>query len=162
MLEFCGQEQCMVDTNGRLKLSSNVLRDYQRYTDGPVVLHCLPEGSIAVYPPKTWEAMRGYEMNRAELAARSAVYRRNLRRFGAMSSSAVISNQGRITIPPAYRDYANLSPNTEVLVVGCEIGIEIWNMQSWLQESELIQKHIVDKTEQEMNADLSIGQQGMK
>ena len=156
MLEFCGQEQCTIDANGRIKLSANMLRDYRRHTDGEVVLHCLPEGSIAAYPPKVWEIMRGNETNKVDLAARSVVYRRNLRRFGAMSLGVTISNQGRITVPAAYREYADLVPNSEILLIGCEIGVEIWNIDRWLEESELIRKHVTDKAEQEMNADLFV------
>ena len=154
MLEFCGQERCTIDGNGRIKLTPGMLRDYQRHTDGDIVLYCLPEGAIAAYPPGVWQAMRGQESNRVELAARSVVYRRNLRRFGAMSQGVAISNQGRITVPSAYRDYAGLVPNTEVLLIGCEIGVEIWNSDRWNNESRLIQSHIAEKVEKEMSADL--------
>ena len=154
MLEFCGQERCMIDANGRIKLSQKLLKDFQHYSDGEVVLYCLPEGSIAAYPPTVWHTMRGPEENKAALAAQSVVYRRTLRRFGAMSQSVSISNQGRITIPIAYRDYAGLIPNSEILLIGCEIGVEIWNTDRWDNESDLIQKHIIGKGEQEMHADL--------
>ena len=144
----------MIDVNGRIKLSPSILRDYQRHTDSDIVLYCLPEGAIAAYPPNAWQEMRGQESNKAGLAGQSVVYRRNLRRFGAMSQSVVISNQGRITVPPAYRDYADLIPNNEVLLIGCEIGVEIWNPDRWLNESRLIQSHLAEKVEKEMNADL--------
>ena len=154
MLEFCGQERCIIDGTGRLKLSTNLLRDYQRHTDNEIVLYCLPEGAIVAYPPSVWQRMRGHEANKAILAARSVVYRRTLRRFGAMSQGVKISNQGRITIPSAYREYAKLVPNTEVLLIGCEIGVEIWNAERWLSESQLIQEHIFEKVKIEMDADL--------
>ena len=144
----------MIDGTGRIKLSTNILRDYQRHTDNEIVLYCLPEGAVAAYPPSVWQTMRGHETNKAILATRSIVYRRTLRRFGAMSQGVKISNQGRITIPPAYREYANLIPNTEVLLIGCEIGVEIWNGERWLSESQLIQKHISEKVKIEMDADL--------
>ncbi len=155
MLEFCGQEQCMIDGNGRVKLSAGELRNFKRHTDGDVILYCLPEGAIAVYPPAIWETMRGAEPDRASKAANSVVFRRSLRRFGAMSSGAVISNQGRITISPLFRDYASLQPNSEVFVIGCEIGVEIWNSERWREETQLIQQHISDKSVHEMDADLA-------
>ena len=154
MLEFCGQERCMIDSNGRVKLSTIWLENYKKYTDRDVILHCLPEGSIVIYPPKFWQEMRGSENNKSVQAAQSLVFRRNLRRFGAMSVGIAISNQGRITIPPAYRTFAELTINTEIMLVGCEIGLEIWNMERWAQETQLIQKHITHKGEYEMNADL--------
>ncbi len=155
MLEFCGQEQCVLDGNGRIKLSTALLRNFKRYTDGEVVLHCLPEGAIAVYPPHIWKAMRGQESDREAQAANSVVYRRLIRRFGAMSQGAAISNQGRVTIPPSYREYADLVPNSPISVVGCEIGVEIWNPSRWGKESELIHQHVFSKGENEMSIDVS-------
>ncbi len=154
MLEFCGQDQCILDNNGRIKLSISLLRNFQRYSENDVILHCLPEKAIAVYPLQIWKSMRGSEQNKEFNAAQSLVFRRNLRRFGSMSLNVAISNQGRITIPPVFRDFAELTANSEIFLIGCEIGIEIWNQERWRIESELIQKHIFDKGEHEMNSDL--------
>ena len=49
MLSFCGIDKCSVDANGRIKLSPRVIDDFAAH-GGDVVLHCLPEGTIAVYP----------------------------------------------------------------------------------------------------------------
>ena len=94
------------------------------------------------------------QLDRELKAAQSIVYRRTLRRFGAMSISVVVSNQGRITIPLAYRDHAALLPNNQAVVIGCEIGVEVWNCDRWQAEAELIQEHVVNKGQSEMDTDL--------
>ena len=99
--------------------------------------------------------MRGLDQNKEVSAAHSLVFRRSLRRFGSMSLGSMISNQGRITIPPTYRDFAELVPNSEIVVIGCEIGVEIWNLQRWVAEAQLIQQHVFDKGEHEMNSDVT-------
>ena len=99
MLSFCGIDQCSVDANGRIKLSPRVIEDFAA-RGGEVVLHCLPEGAIAVYPEDVYLAMRKNESNPAEKAAESIVFRRTLRRFGGWSQSEKISAQSSGMRPP--------------------------------------------------------------
>ncbi|MDD5697761.1 MAG: hypothetical protein PHH77_04015 [Victivallaceae bacterium] len=154
MLAFCGHDCCLIDGNGRIKFSPRVLKDFDDHCRGKVVLHCLPEGGIAVYPEDVYLEMRRHEEAPVARAATSLVFRRAMRRFGAMSKSDQISGQGRITIPPAYRSYAALESGTEVAVVGVEIGVEIWNTARWNEEITKINDHIRDKGMHEMAADL--------
>ena len=154
MLSFCGQDKCSVDANGRLKLSPRFLSDFERTESDGVVLHCLPEGAIAVYPEEVYVQMRGSDENPVKRAASSLVFRRSLRRFGAMSQPQTISKQGRLTLPPAYRDYADLQSGTDAVVVGVEIGVEIWNAKRWADELKAINEHISEKGDIEMAEDL--------
>ena len=158
MLEFCAQELCRLDDAGRLKLGAGVLRDFARHTDGDVVLYCLPEGAIGVYPPDTWDTMRNQASPSVEGPATSLVTRRTMRRFGALSQSGSISNQGRITVPPMFREYAGLVTGEQALIVGCEIGVELWNQSRFEEELATIHQHVRDKGQQEMSADLRGGE----
>jgi DNA-binding transcriptional regulator/RsmH inhibitor MraZ len=122
----------------------------------------LPEGAIAVYPEKVYVQMRGAEERPVERASNSLVFRRSLRRFGAMSQPQAISKQGRLTLPPAYRDYADLQSGAEAVVIGVEIGVEIWNAQRWAEELNVINGHISDKGDMEMAEDLIRSGEGSK
>jgi len=159
MLSFCGLDRCSVDSNGRIKLSPRVMEDFAQ-RGGDVVLHCLPEGAVAVYPEDIYLAMRRTEPNPAERAAESFVFRRTLRRFGGWSQSERISAQGRITLPPAYREHAGLSSGGDAVVVGVEIGIEIWSQERWAEEQRKVQEHMLEKGEREMASDLLPGSSG--
>lgn len=152
---FCGQDNCSIDANGRVKFSPRFIRDFSDRCDGNIVLHCLPEGAVAVYPEDVYERMRGADPRRAEKAGASALHRRELRRFGALSQQDTISAQGRVTIPNAYRAYAGLSPGSEAVVVGVEIGVEVWNAERWAAELSDINHHLREKSEREMAADLN-------
>lgn len=154
MLAFCGQDNCSIDANGRIKFSPRVINDFMERCSGEIVLHCLSEGAVAVYPEDIYLQMRSSEPRPAERAAGSLVFRRSLRRFGALSQSEKISAQGRITIPNGYRQFADLAPGTDAVVVGIEIGVEIWNVKRWLKEMEEINMHYVEKGQREMAADL--------
>ena len=67
-------------------------------------------------------------------------------------STAGRNSQGRITIPPEYRDFAGLSAN--VIVVGVEIGVEIWDRARWQEEQKNIMEHAREKGERELADDL--------
>ena len=153
MIEFCGQDTCTVDANGRVKLAPRFLLDFRRH--GPeVVLHCLPEGAMAVYPAMVWTQMRQNPELTPGHAAQSAMVRRQFRWFGALTSIEAISNQGRITIPAHFRSLLDLLPGTEAVLVGCELGVEIWNSAVWQQEFLKLREHQQQKADVEMTADL--------
>lgn len=154
MPAFCGQDLCQLDANGRVKLSPRLLADFAAACSGDVVLHCLPEGAIAVYPPEVFEKMRAGSADPSN-AGESLLRRRMLRRFGAFSEDAKISPQGRITVPPAFREHGNLNPGGEIYVIGVEIGIEIWSREAWIAERELLKKHWEARGEAEMEGDIT-------
>ena len=136
MLSFCGIDKCSVDANGRIKLSPRVIEDFSS-RGGDVVLHCLPEGN-----------------NPAERAGDSIVFRRTLRRFGAWSQSGKISAQGRITLPQMFKEHAGIENGTDAVVVGIEIGVELWSLERWEAEQRKIMEHSMKKDELEMMRDL--------
>ena len=153
MLSFCGIDKCSVDANGRIKLSPRVIEDFSS-RGGDVVLHCLPEGAIAVYPESVYLEMRKRENNPAERAGDSIVFRRTLRRFGAWSQSGKISAQGRITLPQMVKEHAGIENGTDAVVVGIEIGVELWSLERWEAEQRKIMEHSMKKDELEMMRDL--------
>ena len=144
-----------MDGNGRIKLGQHWLDDFAAACDGEIVLHCLPEGAVALYPEAVYGEMRRRELEEVERAASSFVARRSMRRFGALTASERITRQGRITIPPAFREYAALEPGSEVCIIGVEIGVEIWNAERYRTEMMTIQYHLLRKGEEEMTADLT-------
>jgi DNA-binding transcriptional regulator/RsmH inhibitor MraZ len=152
---FCGQDRCLVDANGRIKLSPRFLSDFEN-TGQAVMLHCLPEGALGIYPTQTWDEMRRSEPRIGAAALRNIALRRELRRFGAMSQPEKISNQGRITIPPHFRALLALEEGGEAVVVGCEIGVEVWSGARWDQEMALLGDHEQHKAEAAMAADLLV------
>ena len=159
MLAFCGQDPCSVDANGRIKLSPRFISDFQERCSGEVVMHCLPEGAVALYPEDVYLKMRDEETNPAARAAVNMAWRRTMRRFGAMSRSEKISAQGRVTIPTGFREYAGLQPGVDAVVVGAEIGVEIWNAERWQAEIMQIDEHFKEKGVRQMYNDLEMEDQ---
>ncbi len=155
MLAFCGQDKSSLDKNGRIKFTPRVLSDFSDNGGSEIVMHCLPEGAIAIYPEEVFVRMRRQDGNKTDSMGSNLLSRRSLRRFGALSKSEKISAQGRLTLPATYREYASLSSDSEIVVVGNEVGVEIWSKAKWETELELINEHIKEKSEQEIASDLT-------
>lgn len=155
MLPFCGQDRCVIDANGRVKLSPRLIEDFARECNGEVVLHCLPEGAVAIYPESVFMEMRRESTSGLAGLGSSMIRRRELRRFGAMTVPDCVTRQGRVTIPVGFREYSELLPGCEAYVVGVEIGAEIWNASRWRNEMELVNSHLERKGVEEMSADLN-------
>lgn len=155
MIPFCGYDRCSLDANGRLKLSPATIADFGGNGAG-VVLRCLPEGAIGVYTEQVFLKMRRSGAEEAlSMAASSSLFRRNLRMLNAMSSPAQISPQGRLTLPRDFRIHAGLDQDSDAVVVGVEIGVEIWSLRRWTEEQQRIIAHDQERSELEMQSDLN-------
>lgn len=128
-----------MDSTGRIKLSPAFLRGLQTWGDGPLVLQCLlAEGALGLYPRAEWDKERERDLNQFKDEQDSAAYRRMLRFYGAFSCSVEISNQGRITLPTNFRAQAGLPASGEILVAGCDTRLEIWALERFQAESEVL------------------------
>ena len=105
MLIFCGQEHCLIDSNGRLKLPQRFIDDFTLRCGGEVVMHGLPEGAVALYPEEVYREMREREVEAVDSIGSSFAARRSLRRFGALACPAPLTRQGSITHPAAVRGW---------------------------------------------------------
>lgn len=154
MLPFCGQERIHIDANGRCKLPVRLVEDFLADGTGDVVFCCLPEGALAVYPEKIYLQMRSRATDDIRQAGLSMLKRRELRRFGAWSVPARITPQGRLTVPSEFRQPTLLEPGSEAIIVGVEIGAELWNLQRWQEELNVINDHEMNRGDLELARDL--------
>jgi MraZ protein len=44
---------------------------------------------------------------------------------------AAVTENGRLLIPPEFREFLGVEPNNEVLVIGAAVCVEIWNPPAW-------------------------------
>lgn len=151
MLEFCGEDRCLVDANGRIRLNQRLVSDFLRKCEGNVVMYVLPEGAVALYPEETYREMREREISDADNVGSSFAARRSLRRFGSLTQPENITRQGRITLPERFRNMTGLIPGAEACVVGVEIGVEIWSAEKFDREMQEIDLQLAKQKELEYN-----------
>ncbi len=88
---------------------------------------------IVVYTPSEWESMakKISEMPTTQTKARQMMH---LIFWGAFQLE--MDRQGRVPLQGALRDYANIQD--EVVIAGTGRFIEIWNKESWYEQSAIL------------------------
>src|ERR1017187_5977406 len=119
---FLGTHAPKLDEKGRLFLPAK----YRDELSGGVVITKGQERCLYVCPHE--EFGRITEALRAAPVTAKAV-RDYSRVFFASASDEVPDKQGRITIPPALREYAALQ--RDCVVIGANTRLEIWDEAAW-------------------------------
>jgi len=119
---FLGTHTPRLDEKGRLFLPAK----YREELAPGLVLTKGQERCLYVFPEA--EFGRIAEALRTAPVAAKAV-RDYSRVFFASASDEVPDKQGRITIPPALRDYAALQ--RDCVVIGANTRLEIWDSAAW-------------------------------
>ncbi len=119
---FLGTHTPRLDDKGRLILPAK----YREELAQGLVLTKGQERCLYVFPES--EFGRITEALRTAPVTSKAV-RDYSRVFFASASDEIPDKQGRITIPPALRDYAALQ--RECVVIGANTRLEIWDATAW-------------------------------
>jgi MraZ protein len=127
---FLGTHQPRLDDKGRLFLPAK-FRD--ELAEG-VILTKGQERCLYGWPVPEWERITD-QMRAAPVSVKAS---RDFNRvLFASASLEVPDRQGRITVPPALRQYAGLT--RDCVVIGANTRVEVWDQAAWdsyLAESE--------------------------
>ncbi|MGL5858266.1 MAG: division/cell wall cluster transcriptional repressor MraZ [Angustibacter sp.] len=119
---FLGTHSPRLDDKGRLILPAKYR---ERLADGLVITRG-QERCLYVFAMDDF--VRLAEQTRsAPMTSKAA--RDYLRVFLSGASDELPDKQGRITVPPALRDYAGLS--RELAVIGAGTRVEVWDADAW-------------------------------
>ncbi len=119
---FLGTHAPRLDDKGRLFLPAK-FRD--QLAEG-VVITKGQERCLYVFPLAEFERITE-QMRQAPVTSKAA--RDYMRVFLSGASDEVPDRQGRVTIPPALRDYAGLG--RDCTVIGAGTRVEIWDAAAW-------------------------------
>ena len=127
---FLGEFAHTIDEKGRLTVPAKFRDDL----DAGLVVTRGIDPCLAIYPMEEWEQL-------AEKVSALPVTDRRARAFRrlvfAAASDAVPDKQGRVLIPPRLREYAGL--DSEVVVIGLDTYVEVWNPDSWGEERKYVE-----------------------
>lgn len=122
---FLGTHHPKIDDKGRLTLPAKFREDLA----AGVVLTKGQDRSLVVWPAEEFTEYAGRIREASRSDARARAYSRV---FFSSAFDQVPDRQGRVTIPPALRDYALLTADAaNCVVVGNHATVEIWNAQEW-------------------------------
>lgn len=121
---FLGQFSYKLDSKSRLTIPS-------RFRDGlpaEIVLTRGMDRCLVVYPIDVWKEI-SEKVTSLSITDRRA---RSLRRqLFADAINLELDRQGRILIPDRLREYSGLELSSDVVVVGLESFIELWDPERW-------------------------------
>ncbi len=127
---FLGSHSPRLDDKGRLTLPAK----FREELEGGLVITKGQERCLYVFPLAEFSRI-SESLRTAPVTAKAL--RDYSRVFFASASDEVPDRQGRVTIPPALRDYAGLT--RDCIVNGANTRAEIWDAVRWeqyLAESE--------------------------
>ena len=126
MAFFLGTYRYNMDDRGRIALPSR----YRDMLGSSVIVSQGPDGCLELYPQDEFE-------RKAERILSDATGRQRDRRLGRAlfggAAEAEIDRQGRILIPPPFRQWADLTG--PVVLLGQGRFVEIWSAPRWESES---------------------------
>ena len=121
---FLGTYEPRLDDKGRLILPAK-FRD--ELAEGLVITKG-QERCLYVWPVAEFARITE-QLRQAPVTSKGA--RDYMRVFFAGASDEVPDKQGRITVPPALREYAGLRRSGDVAVIGANTRVEVWDAEAW-------------------------------
>lgn len=119
---FWGEYTHHLDSKGRLIIPAR----FRQHLTAQAVLTRGLDHNLVVYPQETWQAV-SRQLSQMPITHPTARALRRLLFSGALALS--LDKQGRVNIPSYLREYAAL--DGQVLVVGMETFVEIWQPERW-------------------------------
>ena len=130
---FLGEYQHSLDAKGRVILPAR----FRDQLEGGAVMARGLDGCLSVYPREEFETMAETVREKARRGERE---RRAARSFFAGAKPVAPDRQGRVAIPQNLREFAALG--RDVMVVGVDFRIEIWDTSRWREQDDAGQHDI--------------------
>lgn len=106
---------------------------------GDTILAKERDGCLSLWRAADWQKRLddGVGLIRQKISAGRMEQRwSDVQRLGRLLSTRYrtvkLANRSRLLIPEGYREFLNVPPNQDVILVGAVICLEIWNPQAWL------------------------------
>ena len=132
---FWGEYSHHLDKKGRLIVPA---RYRSSLSDGAVLTRGL-DRNLVIYPPEAWQRVTD-QLNEMPITHPTARALRRLLFSGVVELS--VDRQGRILVPGYLRTYASLTD--QVLLVGMETFIEIWEPTCWRSTLDRVSSVLAD------------------
>jgi MraZ protein len=126
---FLGQFSYTLDSKGRLTIPSR----FRDELPAEIVVTRGLDRCLSVYPIDVWEEISQKVTSLPITDPRGRALRRV---FFADAVNAELDKQGRVLIPDRLREYAGFDLSSEVVVVGLDRFMELWQPERWETQNE--------------------------
>lgn len=140
-----GEIKRTIDDRYRLTLPPEMA---EAVTDeaGQTILVKERAGCLSLWKAADWQkrqddgiAIISQKMSSGRMEQRWSEVQRLGRLLSTRSREIQVAKRSRVLIPEGFREFLNVKPGGEVMIVGAAICIEIWNPTHWL---ELLQEEM--------------------
>jgi MraZ protein len=136
---FLGTHTPKLDDKGRFFLPAKFREEL---SDGLVITR-QQDRCLAIYPRAVFEAEAAKAMSGSATVAKVRDFQRML---ASGASDEKPDGQGRLTVPPHLRRYAQL--DREIVVIGAINRIEVWDAANWQRYAEAQEAAFADMNEE--------------
>lgn len=130
---FRGATSLNLDAKGRLAVPSRHREALLAQCAGHLVLTAHPHRCLLLYPQPAWEPIQAKMMALSSFDKQSSALQRLLVGY---AEDIEIDNAGRLLVSPSLREFASLEKQT--MLVGQGSHFELWNMDAWRAQLELV------------------------
>lgn len=130
-----------LDPKGRLAVPAKHRSAFPEGQQDKVFLTRGFEKCIKVYYEEEWDKFEEWIVSRDVSAMDKNVL---IREFLGRAAEVSFDAQGRVVVPPDLLDWANLTGEKEVYVVGMHTNLEIWNTKDH-EETQIVVEDIVKR-----------------
>jgi MraZ protein len=123
---FLGQYVHALDVKGRLTIPAQLRSELSTI----LIVTRGSESCLVVYPQDAWIALAS---KIARAPASNAAVRAYRRLFFGGAFEAVLDKMGRLLLPAVLRSHAGLEIGQEVVIVGADTYIELWQPEYYRQ-----------------------------
>ncbi len=147
---FCGEFNNTVDLKGRVSIPAEFRETLLSSLGDEVLSVTKNNGGLIAYPLSRWQKIRQKVIDLPTGPDRTD----NMRTRISPAKECRFDKQGRIQLPQALREYAEIKTgtDTDIVIVGMFDKIEIWNRQKYAEASRESEARIHDK--EQFQADL--------
>lgn len=97
-------------------------------------------GCLGLWRASDWNQRFRTGVSLIEQKIEAGRYEQNwgdVQRLGRLISSRFrtikLANRSRFLVPEGFREFLDVSPNEDVLIIGAAICVEVWNPTAWLE-----------------------------
>jgi len=127
MTSLIGEFDCKVDAKGRFMFPVNLRKQLEEvFEKGFVINRNLHQKCLVLYPINEWNKLNKKLSKLNRLIKANDVF---VRKFTGGATSAEADNTGRVLLPKALVDYADIK--TDIKVLGSNNVIEIWDKKMY-------------------------------
>ena len=136
-LFITGEYRRVIDDRYRISLPPELAEPVST-EDGDLILAKERYGCLSLWQAAQWQQRldAGVNLIRQKIAAGRMEQRwTDVQRFGRLlstrSRTVRLANRSRLVIPEGFREFLDVAPESEVMLVGAAICVEIWNPKAW-------------------------------